>query len=183
MKMLRFLFFLMIATVSLPGASLALQSDHPSQQAPSQSVEKSADPQNDAVRNDKHQARSKGTDENQEAPAVVTRTTVKHREGASHPVPLPAYRRPVKALAANNPRTAASGSVAHLQQSSKAVTGLPNKAANLHSPAVPSSPVSVNGQQFKSSRVPGARLVASGGPATTPRGTAAINGTDMRRKP
>jgi hypothetical protein len=53
-----------------------------------------------------------------------------------------------------------------------------------HSGVPVSSPkLALNGQQFKNSRDPGARLASSGGPATQARGTAGISGSEMKRKP
>ena len=77
-----------------------------------------------------------------------------------------------------------SGGVAAQQQTGlKAVAAVSSKAASHRSVPVPPATVAVNGQQFKSSRDPGARLASSGGPLTAAKGTAAINGTDMKRKP
>jgi hypothetical protein len=48
---------------------------------------------------------------------------------------------------------------------------------------VPSWGDSVNGLQFRNSRNPGSHLAGGGGPATIARGTAVINGTDVKRRP
>jgi hypothetical protein len=185
MKKVRILFVWMTAAVFLPGASLAQEGDHPSQQVVSQSGEKSAAQQNETVRGDKDQSRPIGTDQNREEPATVTRTTAKHRPGTSRSKPAPTYRaRSITKPTANSPRKDEPGRIAPVEQiGSKTVANIPNKAVSRHRPSVPSSAVSVNGQQFKNSRDPGAHLAASGGPATTARGTAAINGTEMKRKP
>jgi hypothetical protein len=186
MKTVRFLFSLMIAAVLLTGTSLAQQRDHPSQQAVSHSSEKSADQQKNEVRNDTDQARTKSTtDETQEQPAVLTRRTTKRRLSASHSKLVPTYQaRPVKKPTANSPRIAEPGSVPRLDpMDSKPDSKISNNVVSRRSPSVPSSAVSVNGQQFRNSRDPGAHLAASGGAATIARGTAAINGTGMKRKP
>jgi hypothetical protein len=185
MKTVRVFFVLMIAAVLLPGASLGQKPDHLSQQMPSRSGEKSADQQKDEVRNEKDEARAKPADDTQEQSAAVTGSTTKRRPSASRSKLVPTYRaRPIKKPAASSQRITEPGSVAPREQmGSKAATSIPNKPVSRRSSSVPSSAVSVNGQQFRNSRDPGAHLAASGGPATIARGTAAINGTDMKRKP
>jgi hypothetical protein len=181
MKRARIFFVMMIAAVSLPDANLAAQASPAPQQAVSQSSEKSADQQKDEVRNEKDQARPK---ESQEQSADVTRTASKSRP-ASHSKPVQAHKaRPARTATTNGARTEAPGSLTGLEpMGSKADTKISNKAVSRRSPSIPSSAVSVNGQQFRNSRDPGAHLAASGGPATTARGTAALNGTDVKRKP
>jgi septal ring-binding cell division protein DamX len=182
MKILRFLFVL---AVLLLRTSLAQEADHASQQVHSQSGEKSADHQKDEVRNNENQARPKPGDEAQERPAALARSTTKARPRVSHSKPAPTYRvRSVRKPPGNSPRIEEPESIAPLEQmSSNTASNIPNKAVSRRTPSVPSSAVSVNGQQFRSSRNPGAHLAASGGPATIARGTAAINGTEMKRKP
>jgi hypothetical protein len=185
MKTVRSFFALIIAAVLLLGTSLAQEGDHPSQQVVSRNGEKSADQQKDEVRNDKDQARPKPSDEAQAQLADLTRSTTKRRLSASHSKPVPTYRaRPIKKPTANSPRIANPESVAPLEpMGSKADTKISNNVVSHRNPPVPSSAVSVNGQQFRNARDPGAHLAASGGPATIARGTAAINGTAMKRKP
>jgi hypothetical protein len=175
----------MIPAVLLLAASLAQEADHASQQVHSQSGETSADHQKDGVRSEKDQAHPKPTDETQQQPAVATGSTTKARPRVSHVKPTPTYRaRSVRKPTANSPRNDEPGSIAPLERmGSKTVSNISNNAVIRRSPSVPSSAVSVNGQQFKNSRDPGAHLAASGGPATSARGTAAINGTEMKRKP
>jgi hypothetical protein len=181
MKAVHFFFVLIIAVVLLPGASLG-QADRPSQQSSLQRGEKSGDRQNDAVRKEKDQTRPKEADENREQLANVTRNTTQRRASASHPKPVPTYR--VRKPTANSPQIHEPGSVAPLKQvGSKKADSITNKAVSRHSPSIPSSAVSVNGHQFRNSRDPGAHLATSGGPAAIARGTAAISGTDMKRKP
>jgi hypothetical protein len=185
MKRVRHLFVLMIAAVFLLGTSLGQQADRLSQQSPSQSGEKSADQLKDDVRNDKDQARPKEANENPEQWVDVTRTTTKRRTNASHPKPIPTFRaRPAKTPTTNSPRIDAPGRVAAPEQmGAKAASNIPNKAVRRRSPSIPATAVSVNGQQFKNFRNPGARLAISGGPQASARGTAAISGTDIKRKP
>ncbi len=184
MKAVRILFSIMIAAVSLQGATLAAQASSAPQQAPAQSSEKSADQQKDEVRNEKDQARPKEADQSQEQSASVTRITTKRRPSASQSKPVPSHQpRPAKTPTTNSPHTDTPGSGAAPEQTgSKAVTNVPNKAVSRR-PSAPPSAVPLNGQQFKNSRDPGARLAVSGGPPTSPRGTAAINGTNMKHKP
>jgi hypothetical protein len=185
MKMARFFFVLMIAAVLLLGTSLAQEGDHPSQQVVSRNGEKSADQQKDEVGNDKDHTRAKPAGETQEQSATITRSTTKARPSARHSKSAPTYRaRSVRKPTANSPRKDEPGNIAPLElMGSKTVSNIPKKAVSRRSPSVPSSVVSVNGQQFKNSRDLGAHLAVSGGPATTVRGTTAINGTEMKRKP
>lgn len=182
MKTTRFLFSMMIAAVSLQGVILAAQASPAPQQATSQSSEKSADQQKDEVRNEKDQARPKEADENLER-SDMTRTPTKRRPSESHSKRVPSHQpRPAKTPITNSPRTDAPGSVAALQpMGSNAATNVPKKVVTHYRSALPSA-VSVNGQQFKNSRDPGAHLAVSGGPPASPRGTAAINGTNVKRK-
>jgi hypothetical protein len=69
------------------------------------------------------------------------------------------------------------------QSSGGPLAGVSGRRSASHNPPVPSTSVSVGGGQFKRSRVASARLVTTGGPANSTRGTAAINGSDMKRKP
>jgi hypothetical protein len=179
-KTVGFLLSVMTAAVLLLGASLGQQADRLSQQSPLQSGENSAHQQKDEVRNDEDQAHPKPADETQEQAAALTRSTTKRRPSTSSKH-VPTYQaRSVRKPPANSPRIDEPGSIAPLEQmSSKTASNTPKKAVSRRS----SSGVSVNGQQFKNSRDPGAHLAASGGPATTARGTAAINGTEMKRKP
>jgi len=180
MKSAPFLFSLIIAAALLQGTGLAAQASPAPQPAISRSKEKSADQHTEEIGNEKDQARTTETDEKQAQPADVTRTATEHRASALHSIPLPSHHaRPAKTLTKNSTRTNASGSVASM--GSKEATSIPSKMVNRRSP-VPSSAVSVNGQQFKNARDPGARLALSGG-LTAPKGTAEINGTNMKRRP
>lgn len=185
MKTVRFFFVMMIAALLLPGTSLAVQASPKPQQATSQSVEKSDDQQKDDVRNAKDQAHPKAADENQEQSADVTRMMTKHRPSTNHSREIPSRQpRPVKTSTASSQRTSAPQTFSTSPQAvSKANTNVPNKPVSHHSASVPSPAVSVNGQQIRNLRDPGARLASSGGPLTAARGTAVINGTDMKRRP
>lgn len=183
MKTVHFLLLMTIATVSLQGAGFA-GSSSPAPQEPSQTAKATEKPIHEA-RTGTDQARPGEADQNQNSPARRTRNATKHRPSVSTSKVVP--RRPVlpdKTIAANNRRTYATGGQAGFQLTkSKAATGAAGKAAGHRSPPVPPPAVSVNGQHFRNSRDPGARLAVSGGPLTATRGTAAINGTNVRRKP
>jgi hypothetical protein len=187
MMTVRFLFVLMIATVLLPGTSIAHQADHPSQRAPSQSGDKSdSDYRRDVeARDENEQTRWGEANQNSKGSAYVTKTTTKLRSSTSkfqravnHP------RRLSKTPATNGARIDTPATVTGPQETSlKIAVPVPNHAVSHRSLSAPSSAVSVNGQQFKNSRDPGAHLAVSGGPLTAARGTAAINGTNMKRRP
>jgi len=183
MRTTRFLFVMMIGAVLLQGTSLAGQSSPPSRESPSLNSEKPPRDQQKLaeVHGEKEQTRSAQADENPKPHAGVSRTA-RHRPPVSYSKPA-SSRQPnlANTSATNGLRTPASGRMTRLQQTSSKV--VPSKALYQHSfPAPPTAP-SVNGQQFKNSRDPGARLAVSGGPLTAARGTAAINGTNMKRKP
>jgi hypothetical protein len=59
----------------------------------------------------------------------------------------------------------------------------PGKTIRHSSLTVHPSTAALNGQQFKNARDAGARMVISGGSANSARGTAVINGSDIKRKP
>ena len=184
MKTVCFFFVMMIAAVLLPRVSFAHEGNHAPQQAPARSSERSADQREDEVRSDADQAHSDQADDIEQHSAVVRRTTVRHGLSATHFKPVPNYRaRLAKRPTTSGVRIEEPESTPALKRiSSNTATNIP-KPVSRRSPSVPSSAVSINGQQFKNSRVPGAHLVASGGQAITARGTGAINGTDMKRKP
>lgn len=187
MKTVRFFFVMMIAAVSLPGRSLARQADHPSQQAPSQSVDKpNGNYQRDLeVRNENHQTRSGEADQISKRPASLAKTRTKRPSSTINSHPAVSHpRRLNKTPATNDARIETPGTITGPQEtSSKTAVPVQSPAVSHRSLSAPSSAVSVNGQQFRSSRDPGAHLAISGGPMTAARGTAAINGTNMKRKP
>lgn len=171
------LVLLMIATaLLLPGTGLAAQAN---------SAAKSAkDEQKAEVHNQAGQARPGEADQNQNPSARRKRNTTKRRPSVNSPKAALRHQvRPDKTTATNL-RTHAAGRATGLQQTgSKATTAFPGKAADHRSPPVPPAAVSVNGQHFRNSRNPGARLAVSGGPLTATSGMGAINGSDIKRKP
>ncbi len=187
MKIVRFLFVLMIAAVLLPGTSLARQADRPSQQAASQSGYKSASEyQRDVgVRYENGQTRSGVADQFSKRSASLTKTTTKRRSSTIHSQRAVSHsRRLNKTPKTNGPRLDTPATVTGLQETSlKTAIPARTQAVSPRSLSVPSSAVAIDGQQSKNSRDPGAHLAISGGPLTSARGTAAINGTNMKRKP
>jgi hypothetical protein len=186
MKTVPFLFVLVIATVLPPGTSLARRADHPSQRTHSQSSDKSdSKHQSDVeVQGENEQTRSGRADEISKRSAYLTKITTKRRSSTihsqaavSHPPSLD--ERP----ATNGPWMETAGAVTRTQQTSlKNAVSVPGQAVSHRGLSAPSPAVSVSGQQFKNSRDPGAHLAISGGTMTAARGTAAINGTNMKRK-
>jgi hypothetical protein len=104
--------------------------------------------------------------------ASYSKSTKNHRE------------RSAVTRAGSSSRTAAPAGALSLEHPGSIPSNVaPNKAISHRSlPAHPSA-ASVNGQQFRNSRNPGARLAASGGPSAAARGTAVISGNNMKRKP
>jgi len=186
MKMVHFFFVMMVAAVLAPGTSLARQA-HPSQQAPSQSVEKSdSNYQRDVeVRDGNDQTRSREADQVSKGSAYPAKTTIKSRSTTIHSQPGVSHpRRLNKTPTAIGSRIDTSRTVTGPQETSlRTPIPVPTQVVSHRNLSAPSSAVSLNGQQFKNSRDPGARLAVSGGPLTSSRGTAAINGTNMKRKP
>lgn len=184
MKLERSLCMLMMAAALLEGSALASRASSAPQPATAQSSETSTDRQKDEARNQTEQTPPKEADEIEGPSAGVTRTGTTRRSAASHPKPVPSPRlRPAKMPTKNSSRPDAPGRVAVPEPTrSKAATSLPNRSASRRPSELPSA-VSVNGQQFKNRRDPGSRLGVSGGPPSTPRGTAAIDGTNMKRRP
>jgi hypothetical protein len=186
MKMVRLFFVMMIAAVVLAGTSLARQADRPSQQAPSQSGDKSDSnyQRGVEVRNENDQTRSGEAGQISKRSTYLAKTTTKSRSSPSHSQPAVSHpRRLNKTPATSGPRIDAPSIVTGPQETSlKTAVPVPNQAVRHRNPSAPSF-VSVSGQQFKNSRDPGAHLAISGGPLTAARGAAAINGTNMKRKP
>jgi hypothetical protein len=187
MKTVRFFFVMMIAAVSLPDRSLARQANRLSQQAPSPRSEKSDnDHQRDVeVRDKSYQTGSQDADPIAKHLLYLTKTATQRRSTTKHSQPAVSHsRRLNKTPATNGARIDTPGAGTRLQETSqKTAVPVQSQAVSHRSLSAPSSAVSVNGHQFRKSRDPGAHLAISGGPLTAARGTAAINGTNMKRKP
>jgi hypothetical protein len=187
MKTVLFFLPMVIAAVLLPGTSLARQADHSSQQAPSQSGDKSdSDYQRNVEFRDKsYQAGSRDADPIAKHSPYLMKTAIQRRSTTKHSQPAVSHpRRLNKMPATNGARIDTPVAVTRLQETSQKTTvPVQSQAVSHRSLSAPSSAVSVNGQQFRNSHDPGAHLAISGGPLTAARGTAAINGTNMKRKP
>ena len=178
----------MIAAVLLPGTSLARQADHSSQQAPSQSGDKSGSELSERCRTpgrkwpgsfgEKLITISKRS-------ASLTKTTTKRPSSTIHSQPAVSHpRRLNKTPATNGARIDTPGIVTGPQRTgSKTASPSQTKRSAMAACRLPSSHVAVNGQQFKNSRDPGAHLGNQRRAPDFSGGTAVINGTDMKRKP
>ena len=177
--------------VLVGGASFASQSNQTREQTAATSHEKSANGSragsNDTQgRGEKDQTTEYlPADENQKSFAAVTASTGKHRPAVSHAKPLQNRQlRSAKTAGAKHLQTEALQNVPGSHQTSPSVSsGGPGKTIRHSSLAVHPSTVALNGRQFTNARDPGARMATSGGPANSTRGTAVINGSDMKRKP
>jgi hypothetical protein len=88
-----------------------------------------------------------------------------------------------KTLSVNDPRSETGRNVLDSNPSSSTRSSdVPDKTLKHPSVPVPAPTVAIDGQQFRSSREPGARMTTSGGPANSMR-SSGINGTDMKPKP
>jgi Sperm antigen HE2 len=189
MKTARFFVVMMSAAVLLPGTSLARQADHSSRQAPSQSGDKSgSDYQRDVeVRDENGQTRSGEADQVSKRSANLAKTTTKRPSSTIHSEPAVSHPRRLNKTggpAMSGARVDTPGIVTGPQRTNlKTAVPIRNQAVSHRSLSAPSSAVAVNGQQFKNSHDPGAHLTISGGPLTALKGTAAINGTNMKRRP
>ena len=177
--------------VLVGGASSASQSNQTREQTAATSHEKSANSSqagsNDTQgRGEKDQPTEYSpADENQKSFAAVKANTGKHRPAVSHAKP-PQNRqlRSAKTPAAKDLQTEALQNVPGSHRTSLSLSSSgPGKTIRHSSLAVHPSTVALNGQQFKNSRDPGARMATSGGSANSTRGTAVINGSDIKRKP
>jgi len=189
----RFLFVMLLmmsGAVWLRGAGFARQSNATPQPTPSQSGQKTVsdqlhDSNSDRQVQDEKHAGNGDEDRALNSPAHGTSHVTQPRPNQSRTTLAPRHQaRPGKTPVASGllAETLEDGIGFH-QTGSTRSSGVPNRTVNPRSVSVPPPTVAVNGQQFKSSRDPGARLASSGGPLAATRGTAAINGTNMKRKP
>jgi len=188
MKTPRFIFLMIVWAVLLQGTTLARQSNSASQQTPSQSRETSDSShglKDGQVRSEESQTGAGDSDVGQNSPERGTRHVTQRRPSQSHAKPVPSHQvRSGRTPTASSlrPETLENGIGSHRLGSSSS-SGVPNRTVSHRTAPAPTATVAVNGQQFKNSRDPGARLTSSEGPLTAARGTAAINGTNMKRKP
>lgn len=183
MKTTRFLLVMIVGTGLLQGTGFAQQSNSASQQTPSQSRETFASDSSDGQKDG--QIRRAGIPHGERSAERGTRHVRQRRPKQSHPKPAPSHQlHSDKTRAASNPRTEMPENGKGFQQrGSTASTGIPNRVVNHRSVPVPAPTVAINGQQFRNSRDPGARMATSGGPTSSTRATGAINGSAIKRKP
>jgi hypothetical protein len=176
--------------VLVHGASFDSQSGQAKEQTPATSGEKSAS--NSSPKDSKNteapgQQVQTGnfSDDSQRSFSAVKQGTAKRYQMASHAKPAPSHQqRSVKASAAKNIQMEVPRNVRDSHQAIPTLPGnVPGRTVSHSSRPVSRPTVALNAQQFKNSRDPGARMLSAGGPATSTRGTAAINGSDMKRKP
>ena len=182
MKKTRFLFGMIFWALLVHGPSFASQSAKEPEQTSSQSAEKSA-ADSSPERSKDPQAR--GENENEQGFPASRQGTRKRRPSASHANPVPSRQlRSGKTPTANNLRTETPrNSLDSHQVSSTMRSEVPNKPPRHAGIPVPPPAAALNGQQFRNSRNLGARMATSGGSANSTRGTAVINGSDIKRKP
>lgn len=135
---------------------------------------------------------SKHSDENGQSSAPVKKGTSKPST-ASHAKPALSHRQSSgKTSTASNLRMETLRNPPEFQQtSSKMPSHMPSYSASqvssksvIHPSRVVSSPaVASNAQQYRNSRAANAQLAVSGGPPAATRGTAALSGTNMKRRP
>jgi hypothetical protein len=197
MRKARILLPVIFWAVSALGAGIAIPCVQAQGQIPSQSSEKSANsgsPVGNPNASNNNESRgqadqtSKSSDENKQGPAAVKKSAPKPRPIASHAKPLQNRQqnrqlRPSNASTPNNFQTETPQIIRDSHQtSSTAAAEIPNKPVKHSSAPVPPPTVSLNGQQLKNSRDPGARMASSGGPSNSTRGTAVISGSNIKRK-
>jgi hypothetical protein len=117
--------------------------------------------------------------------AAVSRSITKRRPSEGpRKLPLNHQVRRAAVTAANNlPAPAPADDLDLHQTRPSRSTGVARPPASHRSLPLPRPAVGTNGQSFTNSRNPRARLATSGGPASSARGTVAINGTNMKLKP
>lgn len=164
------------------GASLGSQSGEAQERASSPSGEQSAN--SGKVPGQKDQT-GEYPAENEKGFAASKKGTRKPLPAVSHAkLPQNRQRRSAKTPTAKDLQTKALQNIRGSHQASPSVSSNgPGKTIRHSSLPVRPSTVALNGQQFKNSRDLGAHMASSGGPANSTRGTAVINGSDMKRKP
>jgi hypothetical protein len=176
--------------VLVRGGSFGSQSVQAQEPTPSQSSEKATN--NSSPDNSKDTQARGQKDQMGEYPdrggkgfATAKIGTRKHSPAASHPKPAPSRElRSAKTPAASDLQTAGPQNVTDSHRISPTMSSnVPGKTVRHSSRPVSPPTVALNGQQFKNSRDPGARMASNGGPANSTRGTAVINGSDIKRKP
>lgn len=181
MSTARFVFGMIIGTVLPLGTSFAGQPQAPQQTL---SQDRSPDGIKDSQTGGEKDQTGEYSNDNQKTLVDVKRGALKHRPVAVRAKPAPNHPpRSGKTLAVNDPRSEAGRNVldSHPTSSTRS-SDLPDKTFKHPSAPVPPPTVAINGQQFRNSRLSGARMTTSGGPANSTRGTV-INGTGIKPKP
>jgi hypothetical protein len=191
MKMMRFIFGLMVGTALLQGLSFARESGRAPQQATAQSPDKpandSSDEQNSVPARGEKEAGKADIDRKVTSPIRAKKQTSKHQTQSRAKVA--AIHRSQSITTGGNATAGTNAIDSHMTRLAATSVGsthvssvLSTSNRKISTPSA-SANAAVNGQQFRPPRDPGARLAAVGGPLTASRGTAAINGTNMKRKP
>jgi len=176
--------------VLVQGASFASHSDPAQEQTASQSGEKSID--NGAPDGSKDTQARGQKDQMGEYPGKNEKGLAAAKQGTRNRRPSASQAKPASSRQQRSGKTSAADSLRtemprHTLDSHQTGSALPSETPNkpLKHPGTPVLPptVALNGQQFKNSRDPGARMATSGGSANSTRGTAVINGSDIKRKP
>jgi len=182
MSTARFVFGMMIGAVLLLGTSFAGQSHLAPQQSLSQ--DRSPDGSKDSQTGGEKDQTGNYSNDNQKTLVEVKGGAREHRPVAVRAKPAPNHRPPSgRTPAVNDSRSEAGRNVPDSHPSSSTRSSNLSEKTFKH-PSVPGPPptVAIHGQQFRNSRLPGARMTTSGGAANSTRGTV-INGTDIKPKP
>jgi hypothetical protein len=178
---------MMFCVAAVHGISLAAQSNTSAEQA-SRSDEKSVgnsslgEQKSSQSRGEQNEA-SANQYQTQKKAKSVTKNASKNLSTGFRTKRAPSHPGSSMDQVTNNLRSTLPANSADFRQPDSKAANVPARTANPHGTNVSASLVAVNGQQFKNSRDPGARLAVSGGSLTAARGTAGINGTTMKRKP
>jgi hypothetical protein len=187
MKVRAFLFLMLIWAASVYGtvygAGLAQRVESPSSAS---REDNGPDPTREATKDGQLRGGGGQTgggylNEQRNAPKQGTKGLPKQRPSEGRP-PASDPLRFGKTQANHNSRMDAHGNGLGSLRSSTPSAGGPDSLVNhSHRSVRPPAAAAGNGQPFRHAHSTGASLAISGGPANSTRGTAVINGTDMRK--
>jgi len=186
MKKARFLFGMILWAMLTHGTGWARQQEQPALRGEEKSLyHSSPDGSQDTETHGPKEQTDKYSDENQERLAAHKEGTRQRRPASGYAKPAPSRQlRSAKTPAANDLRTEMPRDVVDAHQTNSTGSfAVPNKPLRHPSTSVPPPTVGLNGRQFKNSRDLGGRMASSGGPATSTKSTAGLNGTNLRPKP
>jgi hypothetical protein len=196
MKITCFLFASLFLAGLIPGTGLGYSFAQAMQQGPSQGAEKIAsgpvaEGQKDTQATDEKNQDSRNTNGKSTNSKSISKTKIKRGLIVRPAKPAPIHRQVQSANGptANNFPPIPTENAAHFSQTAPNVAAasasavIPHKTQSYQKTSALASAFSINGERFKNSRQPGARLAINGGPANSTHGTAAINGSDIKRKP